>query len=157
MANDFQIAAVTSPRQLDEIRRLFREYAKSLPFSLDFQGFEAELAALPGIYAPPHGRLFLAEIGGKTCGCIALKPLEKPICEMKRLYVPPTFRGKNIGRKLAKRLIAEARKAGYTAMRLDTIADMKAAIGLYESLGFKRIDAYYDNPIAGACFFELRL
>ncbi|MCC6574864.1 MAG: GNAT family N-acetyltransferase [Planctomycetes bacterium] len=157
MTTDFRVVRVDKEPQLDEIRRLFREYAKSLPFSLDFQGFEAELAALPGIYAPPQGRLFLGEVDGKAAGCIALKPLTQGICEMKRLYVRPEFRGKQVGRKLAGHLIAEAHKAGYRAMRLDTIADMKAAIALYESLGFKRIEAYYRNPIANACFLELKL
>lgn len=157
MKDVVRIVSAKTTAQLDEIRALFREYAASLPFSLDFQGFEAELAALPGVYTPPRGRLLLAENGGRAAGCIAHKPLEPGICEMKRLYVRPESRGRNIGRKLAELLIAEARTAGYKAMRLDTIADMKAAMALYESLGFRRIEAYYANPIAGACFFELGL
>jgi len=143
---------------LDQIRALFLEYAKSLDFNLCFQNFDKELRELPGEYALPHGRLILCEFNGKPAGCIALKPLEPGICEMKRLYVRPESRGSQLGFKLATHLIDEARRAGYTAMRLDTIrGSMDKAIALYRSLGFEEIPPYYPNPIANAVYFELSL
>ncbi len=143
---------------LDQIRALFLEYAKSLDFNLCFQNFDKELRELPGEYALPHGRLILCGFNGKPAGCIALKPLEPGICEMKRLYVRPESRGSQLGFKLATHLIDEARRAGYTSMRLDTIrGSMDKAIALYRSLGFKEIPPYYPNPIANALFLELAL
>ena len=143
---------------LDQIRALFLEYAKSLDFNLCFQNFDKELRELPGEYALPDGRLILCEFNGKPAGCIALKPLEPGICEMKRLYVRPESRGSQLGFKLATHLIDEARRAGYTSMRLDTIrGSMDKAIALYRSLGFKEIPPYYPNPIANALFLELAL
>jgi putative acetyltransferase len=143
---------------IDEVRVLFQEYAESLHFSLRFQSFDRELAELPGDYAAPHGRLILCRIEGVAAGCIALKRLAADICEMKRLYVRPSFRGHGIGHALAARLIDEAREMGYVSMRLDTIAEaMPYAVALYRSLGFKEILPYYDNPISGAAFFELTL
>ncbi len=143
---------------LDQIRALFLEYAKSLDFNLCFQNFDKELRELPGEYALPHGRLILCEFNGKPAGCIALKPLEPGICEMKRLYVRPESRGSQLGFKLATHLIDEARRAGYTSMRLDTIrGSMDKAIALYRSLGFKEIPPYYPNPIANALYLELSL
>ncbi len=142
------------------MRALFREYADSLGFSLSFQGFEEELARLPGDYAPPRGRLLLgyqaAEQGGASvaAGCGGLRPLEAGICELKRMYVPPAFRGRGLGRLLAVRLIAEARQAGYRHLRLDTIDTMKEALGLYRSLGFREIAPYRYNPIPGAVYLE---
>ena len=149
---------VESGPALDQIRALFLEYAKSLDFNLCFQNFDKELRELPGEYALPHGRLILCEFNGKPAGCIALKPLEPGICEMKRLYVRPESRGSQLGFKLATHLIDEARRAGYTSMRLDTIrGSMDKAIALYRSLGFKEIPPYYPNPIANALYLELAL
>jgi len=142
---------------LGQVRELFLEYAASLGFSLCFQSFDRELAELPGDYAPPSGRLLLARDGAESAGCVALRRLADSICEMKRLYVRPAFRGKGIGRALAEAVLTEARGSGYTHMRLDTLPSMKEAIHLYESLGFGRIDRYCGNPVEGALFMELAL
>jgi len=147
-----------SPTQVDRARQLFIEYAQSLGFSLCFQNFDAELAGLPGDYAPPHGRLLLAEDQGELAGCVALHKLGPGICEMKRLYVRPNFRGKRLGRALAERIIAEARQIGYQRMRLDTVEPvMKDAVAMYRKLGFKEITPYRTNPMAGAMYMELIL
>ncbi len=143
------------PRDLDEVRSLFREYSGSLNIDLCFQGFEAELAGLPGKYAPPQGRLLLAWSGQEALGCVALRPLEGFACEMKRLYVRPQARGERLGRRLAERICAEARAAGYSRICLDTIPAMTAAINLYTSLGFKPIEPYVFNPVPGAIFLAL--
>jgi putative acetyltransferase len=142
---------------LATVRELFEEYAGSLGIDLGFQDFRAELERLPGSYAPPEGRLLLGIEGGAPAGCVALRPLEPGIAEMKRLYVRPAFRGTGWGRRLAKRIIAEAVEAGYTSMRLDTLPSMAGARGLYLSLGFREIPAYRHNPILGAAFLELSL
>jgi ribosomal protein S18 acetylase RimI-like enzyme len=139
------------------IRRLFEEYAASLDTDLCFQCFAEELAGLPGDYAPPQGRLLLALQNGQTAGCIALRPLEPGICEMKRLYVRPAFRAHGVGRILVDRAMQAARKAGYERMRLDTLPSMRSAQALYRRLGFQEIAPYYDNPVAGAVFLELQL
>lgn len=134
------------------------EYATSLNFSLCFQNFDHELAALPGDYAPPDGRLLLGEFKGELAGCVALHRLDRETCEMKRLYLRPKFRGEGIGRALAERIIAEARTIGYKAMRLDTVEPvMKNAVQLYRDLGFREIAPYRSNPIAGALYMELEL
>ncbi len=151
------LTRVHSPESLDAIRTLFREYAGSLSFSLCFQNFEQELASLPGDYAPPRGCLLLAAWNGDPAGCVALRPLGKDACEMKRLYVRPAFRGKAVGKKLALEIIEIARQQGYTAMRLDTVPSMHEAIGLYTALRFKIIKPYRPNPIPGALYMELRL
>lgn len=149
---------VESGPDIDEIRALFQEYAESLNFNLCFQSFEKELKGLPGAYALPAGRLVLCKFDGRPAGCIALKQLEPRICEMKRLYVRPEFRGHQLGRKLAEHLIAEARRGRYRLMRLDTVpGSMDQAIALYRSIGFKEIPPYYDNPVPGAIFMELGL
>ena len=140
-----------------EVRRLFEEYAGSLGFSLCFQGFDAELAGLPGAYAPPRGRLLLARADDAIAGCVALRPLVEGVCEMKRLFVRPAFQGQGLGRRLAVAIIAEGRDAGYDRMRLDTMPVMTAALGLYGSLGFRDIAAYTENPIEGARYLELGL
>lgn len=143
---------------LSAVRELFSEYAASLPFSLCFQGFEKELATLPGRYAPPSGRLLVAYEGKKAMGCVALREIGPgPICEMKRLYVRPAARGTGLGRRLTERIIDEGRAAGYERMRLDTSHDMIAARTLYESLGFTHIDRYNDDPIDGTIWMELVL
>jgi putative acetyltransferase len=139
---------------LARVRALFEEYAQSLGFDLSFQDFERELAGLPGEYAPPEGSIFLAFLGEDAMGCAAFRPLGPGICEMKRLYVRPAFRGRMLGRRLAEAVISEAKRKGYRRMRLDTVPAMKEAIALYRSLGFEPIPAYRPNPIAGAMFFE---
>jgi ribosomal protein S18 acetylase RimI-like enzyme len=139
------------------VRRLFEEYAASLGLDLCFQGFSEELAGLPGNYAPPGGRLLLALQNGKPAGCVALRPLEPAVCEMKRLYVRPSFRAHGIGRILIDRVVQEARQAGYHQMRLDTLPSMSAAQALYRRFGFQEIPPYHNNPIAGAVFLELQL
>jgi putative acetyltransferase len=147
-----------SPDQVAQARELFLQYAESLGFSLCFQGFDNELAGLPGEYAPPDGRLLLAECEGQLAGCVALHRLGSDVCEMKRLYLRPVFRGKGLGRALAERIIAEARQIGYQRMRLDTVEPvMKDALAMYRKLGFKEISPYRTNPIAGAKYMELEL
>jgi putative acetyltransferase len=152
-----KLVEIHDPRHLSALRTLFREYAADIGVDLCFQGFEQELAGLPGRYAPPEGRLLLARQGSKPAGCVALRKLEAGICEVKRLYVRPAFRGKGLGRELVNAIIAGARAAGYKRMRLDTLATMQPAIALYESLGFRRVAPYCHNPVAGAVYMELHL
>lgn len=147
---------VTTPAELVTLRTLFEEYAASLDFELCFQNFTEELASLPGEYAVPYGRLLIAKFDGEIAGCGALRPLTLPvICEMKRMYVRPQFRGYGIGRIIAHRIVNEARKIGYQKMRLDTVPKMTEAITLYRSLGFTEIAPYRENPIEGALYMEL--
>jgi len=145
------------PGDIMTVRNLFKEYADSLNFELDFQDFREELATLPGKYAPPLGSILVAKQNGETVGCVAVRPLGEEICEMKRLFVKPAHRGRRIGRELALAIIAEAKRVGYRAMRLDTVEAMKEASALYRALGFQPIDAYCYNPLPGAMFFELKL
>jgi putative acetyltransferase len=155
---DISFAQAESPTQIALARELFLEYAKSLGFSLCFQNFDTELANLPGDYSPPDGRLLLVEYDGQIAGCVALHKLEEGICEMKRLYLRPDFRGKGLGRALANRIIAEARQIGYQRMRLDTVEPvMKDAVAMYRRIGFGEIPPYCNNPIAGALYMELVL
>jgi len=140
-----------------QARELFCEYAAEWQLDLCFQNFEVELAGLPGGYTPPEGRLLLSFYKGQLAGCVALRKFEEGICEMKRLYVRPAFRGYGIGRALAQRIIDEASAVGYTRMRLDTLARMQAAVALYESLGFREIEAYRPNPLADVVYLELPL
>ncbi|MGD0596232.1 MAG: GNAT family N-acetyltransferase [Sedimentisphaerales bacterium] len=142
---------------LEIIKKLFEEYAESLGFDLSFQNFNEELANLPGEYALPTGCLLLAMYKNEVAGCVALRRIDKTICEMKRLYVRPQFRRNGIGRALAEAVIERTKKAGYKQMRLDTAPTMNAARNLYESLGFEEIDAYRYNPLKGAVFMELIL
>ena len=138
-------------------RRLFEAYAAWLDEDLCFQGFEEELATLPGKYAPPRGRLLLAWEGARAVGCVALRPLDGDRCEMKRLYVQPAARGGQLGRRLAQRICEEAHAAGYRRICLDTLPSMSAAQRVYATLGFEPIEPYVFNPIDGARFLGLDL
>jgi putative acetyltransferase len=151
------IVRATSAEQIATARMLFKEYEASLGIELTFQGFAREVAELPGSYAPPAGRLFLATDGTEPAGCVALRLLGDGVCEMKRLYVRPTARGARLGRRLTETVIREARAVGYTRMRLDTLPSMKEAFALYQTLGFREIAPYYTTPIVGTRFMELDL
>lgn len=150
----FTIADASSPADLDAIRMLFRAYAASLPVDLAYQGFEEELAGLPGAYAPPQGVLLLARAGdGIPLGCGAFRAMKAGEgCEMKRVYVDPAARGLGVGIAMVEALFARARQAGYRRMALDTLPSMKEAHRLYEKLGFSRIAPYYDTPVEGTVF-----
>ncbi len=154
----FAFYQAESPEQIASIRELFLEYAQSLGFSLCFQDFDQELATLPGDYAPPRGRLLLAEFENRPAGCVALHKLDSEICEMKRLYVRPEFRGKGLGKILAETIVAEARQIGYKQLRLDTVEPvMRTAVAMYRTLGFSEIAPYRPNPIDGALYMEIKL
>jgi GNAT superfamily N-acetyltransferase len=144
-------------RELEIARGLIQEYVDSLGVDLGFQEIEKELAAFPGAYGPPSGRILLAYSDGEPVGCVGLRPFEGDCCEMKRLYVRPEFRGLGAGRALAIAVIDAARELGYRSMRLDTQPGMEAAQELYHSLGFRDIEAYRFNPTPGTAFMELEL
>jgi len=148
---------VTEGEMIEEIRKLFLEYARSLEIDLDFQDFETELNTLPGKYQPPDGALILALVEGREAGCIALRKISKDICEMKRLYVRDEYRGLGLGKKLVGIILDEAMNNNYQYMRLDTLPTMKSAQSLYLSFGFYDIEPYVYNPIQGTRFMELKL
>jgi GNAT superfamily N-acetyltransferase len=153
-----RMTQASSPAQIALVRELFLEYAKSLGFSLCFQSFDQELEGLPGGYSPPDGRLLIADYEGEVAGCVALHKLEPGICEMKRLYLRPAFRGKGLGRRLAETILNEARSIGYQRLRLDTVERvMRDAVELYRALGFREIAPYRANPMEGTLYMELVL
>jgi putative acetyltransferase len=149
-----EIIPATTPSHIQAIRDLFREYEQALQVDLCFQGFEEELAGLPGKYDPPQGCLLLASADGQPAGCVAMRPLAQGVCEMKRLYVRPAFAGQGLGKKLALTVIERAVAAGYARMRLDTLEKLRPALGLYAGLGFRKCPAYYDNPLPGVIYLE---
>lgn len=149
-----EIFTAEFPENVDVVREIFREYADSLGIDLSFQDFEGELSGLPGKFAAPQGRVLLAQIDGEIVGCVAMRPLDETICEMKRLYVRPSLRGQQVGRRLATMICRVAKEVGYSRIRLDTIPGMEAAQEIYASLGFEAIPAYVFNPVEGAIFLE---
>ncbi len=150
-----EIIQAETDEQIETARAIFREYEAWFGLALCFQNFDEEVASLPGKYAAPEGRLFLAFVDKKLAGCIALRKLEDKICEMKRLFVKEDFRGQKIGIALIEKLIEEARKIGYEKMRLDTFPPrMSKAVSLYESYGFREISPYYHNPYGETLFME---
>lgn len=159
--SSIRFASPHTPEEFDALRSVFREYAASLEIDLCFQGFEAELAELPGEYAMPRGALLLARVNDQLAGCCALRPLDAVdypnACEMKRLYVRPGFRGQGLGRQLAEATLDCARQVGYACVLLDTLNDMESARALYQDLGFKEIPPYYHNPIEGAHYLMVNL
>ena len=158
LQHSMKLFQASSTEEVKQARQLFEEYAAWLGINLCFQNFDKELAGLPGDYAPPSGRLFLAAEDDKVMGCVALRKIGEGIGEMKRLYVRPAFRGRRLGRTLTEKLIAEANQLGYATLRLDTLpGKMEQAVALYRSLGFQEIAPYYQNPVAGATFMELVL
>jgi ribosomal protein S18 acetylase RimI-like enzyme len=157
MDDRIEVRRVAMPEDYGEAQALIEEYVGTLGFDLTFQDFDREIRNLEGAYRPPDSCILLATEDDIVLGCVALRPFENGICEMKRLYVRPAGRGRGIGRRLAEAVIEEARRVGYATMRLDTIGTMHAANTLYRSLGFREIPAYRENPIDGARFFELSL
>ena len=139
------------------VRSLFRDYETWLGVDLRFQGFESELARLPGKYAAPKGCVLLASSGNSIAGGVGLTPLAGDVCEMKRMFVRPAWQGRGFGRRLAERIVFEARDRGYTHMRLDTLGRLKAALHIYRSIGFDEISAYYENPLEDVIYLELNL
>ena len=151
------IEHVAGPKDVAAVRTLFVEYQESLGVDLCFQGFDREVAELPGDYTPPAGRLLVAHDEGMAIACVALRRLDAKTCEMKRLYVQQSHRGLGLGRALAEAVISEARLIGYQRMRLDTLPSMSEAAVLYERLGFRDIEPYTENPVPGARFLQLVL
>lgn len=157
MSGSITLVAVESQEQVESARRLFREYADAIGVDLEYQGFAAELEALPRPYTPPYGALLFAQVDGETAGCVALRRLDEETGEMKRLYVRPSFRKWGLGKYLVDAAIQAARRAGYVALRLDTLPSMATAQGLYRNLGFTEIPAYNNSHLPGTRFYELKL
>ncbi len=159
--NHIEFITPSDHLQWDAVREIFQEYATALGIDLDFQGFDAELASLPGEYAPPRGALLLALIDGQVAGCCALRPLDTAdypnAAEMKRLYVRKPFRRFGLGRQLAEAILDAARAGGYHSVLLDTLDDMEAARQLYAELGFQEVAPYYHNPLPGAHYLKVDL
>lgn len=151
------IVHAAEPWRIEQVRTLILEYTRALGIDLGFQGFEREMADFPGTYSPPGGRLLLALNGPEAAGCVGIRGLAPDTCEMKRLYIRPTYRGQGLGRRLVEAALEQARAMGYSAMYLDTLPAMDEAIRLYQTFGFQRTEPYYTNPIPGALFFKLRL
>jgi len=152
-----QIRHAQTPTDWQNVRTLFQEYAASLNYDLCFQSFEAELEKLPTMYGRPSGSMLLAEIDGVARGCVGLRPLAEGVCEMKRLYLQPAYRGGGRGLALAKAILAEAKSLGYRRIRLDTLPGMQTAIAMYRRFGFREVAPYYANPVEGTVYMELDL
>ncbi|MFB3894272.1 MAG: GNAT family N-acetyltransferase [Phycisphaerae bacterium] len=152
-----RIVQARSGRQIARVRELLSEYVAELGLDLGFQDFATEFADLPGRYAPGRGCLLLAMAGWTPVGCVAMRPLGRTTCELKRMYVRPRWRGRGVGRRLAMAVIASARRARYKRIRLDTIPKLREATALYRSLGFAEIAPYYKTPLKDALFMELAL
>jgi len=157
MNNNFAIVEAKTDVDFAAGRILFKEYAAALQVDLCFQNFDAELNTLPSMYGPPRGSLLLARVGDTVAGCVAVRPFHDDVCEMKRLYARPAFRGAGLGRRLAVDVARTARQLGYRTMVLDTLASMEAAHALYMSMGFKPADAYYPNPLPNVRYLALDL
>jgi GNAT superfamily N-acetyltransferase len=157
-SSDFAIAAAEKPAEISSVRDLLLEYWESRKLEFTYFNFDREIANLPGDYSPPTGKLLLASCRGEAAGCVALRRLDREICEMKRMYLREKFRGRGFGRALADAIIAEARRIGYRKMRLDTIGPtMREALQMYLRMGFQEIPPYRHNPLPGAAFLELDL
>lgn len=156
---DISIRDAAGKADVAHVRSLFLEYAESLHFDLCFQDFDREIDALEAMYAAPAGAMLIARVGGHpVAGGVGMRPLADGVCEMKRMYVRPGYRGLRLGERLAGEIVARARSAGYRAMRLDTITDvMPKAVAIYAALGFREIDPYYHNPTPGVRYYELDL
>jgi len=152
-----KIIHAEQPDEIEKIGCLFREYEKFLAVDLCFQDFEEELADLPGKYNAPDGALLMAVDGKEAAGCVALRKLSDDVCEMKRLFIRPKYRGRKLGKMLAEKIIEEAVKRGYSLMYLDTLEKLQEAIQLYKSLGFKETNSYYHNPLPGVLYWKLDL
>ncbi len=154
---DITFQLITDESQSSVAKELFSEYQAEIGVDLSFQDFSSELSSLPGSYSAPRGRLYIVRVNGVPAGCVALRPRENNVCEMKRLFVRASYRGFGLGKMLSERVIADARAIGYTRMVLDTLPTMQQAQTLYRSLGFTEIEPYRFNPVPGAVFMELWL
>jgi len=152
-----EIRRVENPSDWPVVRALFEEYAASLGYDLCFQNFSRELETVDTMYGPPGGSMLLAEIDGSACGCVGLRKIDDRVCEMKRLYLRPDFRGDGRGRSLALAILNEAKRMGYRKIRLDTLPTMQTAIAMYRRLGFQEIEPYYPSPIEGTLYMEMVL